>query len=177
MISDIQRTLKNAGFNPGGIDGQWGPLTQAALDSYERQNKGAQIPPWLLVAERELGVHEITGAKHNARILEYHRHTSLQASSDEVAWCSSFANYCMDIAGLHGTHSASAASWLDWGKKLVAFQYGCVCVFNRTGGNHVAFGVWQDVDNDGIYVLGGNQSNSVCVTREPLGRLRGYRWA
>lgn len=174
-ISDIQRQLKNAGFNPGGIDGGWGPLTQAAVDSCMR-TRGDDPPPWLIVAERELGVHEIAGPKNNQRIIEYHRHTSLKASADEVPWCSAFANFCMNQAGIKGTNSAAAISWATWGRKLIKFKYGCVCVFSRTGGNHVTFGVWEDPGSGDLYCLGGNQSDSVCVSRQARSRLLGFRW-
>eukprot|EP01156_Anaeramoeba_ignava_P011257 Anaeramoba_ignava/a482504_22.p5 GENE.a482504_22~~a482504_22.p5 ORF type:complete len:143 (+),score=5.17 a482504_22:255-683(+) len=75
--------------------------------------------PWFKIALEEMwaGVTEIRGRKHNPRIIEYHKSTTLRASNDETAWCSSFVNWCIEQAGLKGTDSAAARSWLKWGKK------------------------------------------------------------
>lgn len=171
-VQYIQRLLKKSGFNPGPIDGEWGPLTQAQCDAYQR-SRAIFVPLWLVYAERELGVHEIAGRKHNPRIVWYHSFTSLQASDDETPWCSAFVNAMMKLAGEMGTNSAAAISWKQWGRGLRAFQYGCVCVFTRPGGNHVAFGLWED--DEGIFCLGGNQSDSVCISRQQKSRLIAMR--
>jgi hypothetical protein len=47
------------------------------------------------IATQELGVAEIYGDVHNKRILEYHQATRLKATTDEVAWCASFVNWCL----------------------------------------------------------------------------------
>lgn len=74
-------------------------------------------PTWMVIAERELasGVRERPGAEHNPRIVEYHSATLLRATTDEVPWCSSFANWCLLQVFETGTWSAAARSWLAWG--------------------------------------------------------------
>ncbi|MEA3210534.1 MAG: hypothetical protein QOE70_3591 [Chthoniobacter sp.] len=173
FVTEHQRALLAAGFNPGAIDGDWGRKTQLATDAWQR-SRGVIIPPWLPIAERELGVIEYPGERDNPRVLEYHRHTSLKASDDEVPWCSSFANYCMDCAGKPKTNSAAAASWLEWGHRIDTPMYGCVAVFSRTGGNHVTFVVGWDKRGN-LATLGGNQSDKVCVHATATTNLRGYR--
>lgn len=175
-VSEIQLFLNRAGFPCGRVDGEWGVLTQAAVDSYNRAH-GSYSPVWLTVAEREFGVSRVLGPRHNVRILEYQHHTTLNASDDETPWCSSFMNFCVDVAGLAGTHSAAAASWLHWGRST-EYRYGAVAVFSRVGGNHVTLAVWVDVKHRQVYCLGGNQTaaSKVCVSAEPLSRLIGYRW-
>ncbi|MGB8167324.1 MAG: TIGR02594 family protein [Chthoniobacteraceae bacterium] len=173
FVIEHQKALLTAGFNPGAIDGDWGRKTQLATDAWQR-SRGIVIPPWLTVAERELGIAEYPGDANNPRVVEYHRHTSLKASDDEVPWCSAFANYCMDVAGKPKTNSAAASSWLDWGHRLDTPMYGCVAVFSRTGGNHVAFVVGWDKRGN-LAVLGGNQSDKVCVHATTTTNLRGYR--
>lgn len=37
-ITDIQRALKKAGYNPGTIDGKIGRQTMVAVDSFQRAN-------------------------------------------------------------------------------------------------------------------------------------------
>ena len=46
----------------------------------------------LKIALGELGEKEIKGSQHNERILEYQETTGLNFGSDEIAWCSIFAN-------------------------------------------------------------------------------------
>jgi len=137
---------------------------------------------WLDYAEGELGQRELRGAKHNPRILGYHATTSLGdwgRSRDEVAWCSSFVNWCFVKAGVEGTDNALARSWLRWGRKveLEDWELGDVMVIKRKkrgadkrtgsrGGYHVGFP--YRVTGRYVLLLGGNQSDSVCFSR--------YRW-
>ncbi len=147
-------------------------------------------PPWMVVANAELAlnVREIHGPQHNPRILMYHDETSLDASEDEIPWCSSFANYCIRQCGLglRGTHSARARSWLRWGQSLTIPAYGSIVVFSRGLGpqpgpevleaaGHVGFFVGQP-NHKQIEVLGGNQSNAVRLSVYGTERLLGYRW-
>lgn len=46
------------------------------------------------IAESETGQTE-SKTSENGRILQYHDATTLDASEDEVAWCSSFLNFCL----------------------------------------------------------------------------------
>jgi len=139
--------------------------------------------PWFQKALEELerDVREIKGSGNNPRILEYHRSTNLDASAaskDETAWCSSFVNFCMQQAGVDGTKSALARSWLKWGQALDKPRKGCVVVFERpeagpTAG-HVGFFVAADETN--IQILGGNQGDRVCIKPQPKNRQLAYRW-
>lgn len=134
-------------------------------------------PKWLAIAQKETGQKEIVGVGDNPRVLEYHKATSLGATSDDVAWCSSFVNWCFRQASYKGTGLANARSFLNWGVELEEPIVGCVAVFKR-GTNpaqgHVAF--YLDHDETHVTVLGGNQSNSVCVAKYKIDDLLGYRW-
>ena len=86
---------------------------------------------------------------------------------DEVSWCSSFVNYCVEQAGGAGTDSKAARSWLDWGRSVSHSDWreGDIVVFWREAPNswkgHVAFLVTWDGERP--FVLGGNQGNKICV--------------
>lgn len=41
-VRTLQQKLQEAGFNPGGVDGKFGPLTERALRSFQ-QSKGLQV--------------------------------------------------------------------------------------------------------------------------------------
>lgn len=130
-------------------------------------------PPWLTVARGELGVRERRGGE-TARIIEYHAATTLRATEDEVPWCSSYVNWCIQRAGLTGTNSAAARSWMTWGQPLMVPRPGAIAVFTRDGGGHVAF--FLSDGGNAVKVLGGNQSDEVRVSSYPKARLLGYRW-
>jgi uncharacterized protein (TIGR02594 family) len=124
----------------------------------------------------EIGTTEIIGAEHNQRILEYHKATSLKATSDEVPWCSSFVNWALINSGLSGTYNAMARSFLNWGKVLDIPTIGCVVVLSRgkPPSGHVGFYLGR---NGGgyIYVLGGNQNNMVRISVYSEKDVLGYR--
>ena len=135
-------------------------------------------PAWYVLAMSEIGVVETYGSKHTPRILEYHKATSLKATTDEVAWCASFVSWCLEKAGVPSTRSAAARSYLKWGKPLTIPRRGCVVVFKRGNSSwqgHVGFFVEETTDGK-IVVLGGNQSNSVRTSRYSKKDLLGYRW-
>lgn len=140
------------------------------------QLDGSSNFPWMSIARAELGVREVLGNGDNPRIVQYLRSTTLGApfsAQDETAWCSAFVNWCMEQAGYAGTDSAWARSWLNWGRQIDTPVAGCITVFKREGGGHVAFFVSKT--NTRINVLGGNQSNCVCELGYKTDRLLGYR--
>ena len=117
----------------------------------------------LTIALGELGVKERAGKKHNPRIIEYHSVTTLNATTDEVPWCSSFVNWVVIQAGHEPTRSAMAASWKRWGKRLKRPKKGCIAGFVRSDGTgHV--GIYVSGDSGKYKLLGGNQSNAVNVS-------------
>ena len=134
------------------------------------------LEKFLQEAFKEMNVKEVKGKNHNPRILEYHNATSLKASTDEIPWCSAFANFIVKKCGDNGTNSAMARSWEKWGSELNKPVPGCVVVFSR-GDNplygHVAFYLYET--NKYIYVIGGNQGDSVSIAPYDKSRLVCYR--
>jgi uncharacterized protein (TIGR02594 family) len=131
---------------------------------------------WFDIARKEYGVKEIDGSGESQRILEYHKTTSLSAKSETVPWCSSFVNWCITGAGMVGTNSARARSWLKWGSKT-KFRKGCIVVLKRgndPASGHVGFGVEKKLLM--VKVLGGNQSNAVNEKWFPVWQVLDYRW-
>jgi uncharacterized protein YgiM (DUF1202 family) len=64
--------------------------------------------PWLVVAEREMGVIDAPGTTDNPRIAEYLKPNPNADLTDEEAWCSAFVNWCIEQARLQGTGNAKA---------------------------------------------------------------------
>lgn len=133
---------------------------------------------FLEIAEKEIGIKEIRGGE-NPKILEYHDCTTLNACEDEVPWCSAFANWVVKQAGLRGTGSAAARSWLDWGVSIPAPKPGCIVILRRKDATnpqsaHVGFYVC-DLPGGFIKVLGGNQGDQVKYSNFPTNQVLGYR--
>ncbi len=147
-------------------------------------------PPWLITARAELGTKEIAGPDDHPRIVEYHSYTDLASNDDEVAWCSSFINFCVARSmgfsspeewlaqDIPGTGKANARSWLDWGRKMEVPAHGCVTVLWRQSRDswmgHV--GLLVAIDRYNVSLLGGNQKNCVNVTPYSIDRVLGFRW-
>ena len=64
--------------------------------------------PWMEYALQEYGTREIAGRRSNPRVEEYLRSVG-NHGSDETAWCSAFVNWCMEQAGIRGTHERTRA--------------------------------------------------------------------
>ncbi|KQW49672.1 MULTISPECIES: TIGR02594 family protein [unclassified Roseateles] len=141
-----------------------GLLTQApAAVQAAQPAPAAGVPRHLAIARGELGTNEVRGGRDNARVVEYHQTTSLRARDDETAWCSSFVNWSMEQAGIRGTDSAAARSWLNWGNAVpmnsANVRPGDVIVFprgNNPAQGHVAI-VSEVLANGTVRVVGGNQ--------------------
>lgn len=134
---------------------------------------------WIKIARKELGTKELPGHADNPRIIQYLKATSIQPVEfhDEIAWCSAFACWCMEQAGIRSTRRANARSWLDWGRPIDQPEDGCVAVFargNHPAQGHVGFVVGVEADGD-LQLLAGNQGNAVSIKLQPRARLLGLR--
>ena len=135
-------------------------------------------PAWLAHAWREFGVREVAGAASNDRILQFFRDIGHnEINSDEIAWCAAFVGACLERSGYTSTRSLLARSYLDWGTELQAAKLGAIAVCSRgndPGKGHVGFVVGADATR--VFLLGGNQQNSVSVQPYERARLLGLRW-
>jgi uncharacterized protein (TIGR02594 family) len=135
-------------------------------------------PKWLSEAWRELGQREVSGAGDNPRVMALYRdagHAEIQ--HDETAWCAAFAGACLARAGLKGSGSLMARSYLNWGEDAHEPRTGAIAVLSRAGdpaSGHVGF-LLGETDNN-VILLGGNQGDAVSVAAFPRARLLGLRW-
>jgi uncharacterized protein (TIGR02594 family) len=136
-------------------------------------------PPWMTEALTHKGIREEPGHKeNNATILQFFDDVGHGwVKNDETPWCAAFVGACLEAVDKAGTGALNARSYLKWGKKVSKPEYGDVVIFWRGKKNswqgHVAFFV-KETDKY-VYVLGGNQRNSVNVARYPKSRVLGYR--
>lgn len=156
-------------------------LTQAAqsLQPVSLTEGADQQPPWLKIALGEVGQQEIVGPEHNPRIIDYIRSATpaLADEGDELGWSSFFVNWVVTQAGIKGTDSGAAQSWLKWGEPLEQPRLGAIVVFSRDGSpqaGHVGF--FLSEAGEYIVCVSGNIGNAVRIRAVPKDRLLGYRW-
>lgn len=133
---------------------------------------------WMAIAEREIGIKTFPEGESNPRITEYHEGTNIAGYDDKAAWCSSFLNWVFCKSGYLGTNSALARSWLEWGVELREPCVGCVVVLERESADgwqgHVGF--FLRIEDDQIFLFGGNQLDEVRENNYPISSILGYRW-
>lgn len=124
---------------------------------------------WLKTAEAEIGQTETAGSAANPRILEYFAAAKFWGTDDsggKNAWCGCFVAWVMKQHGFEPVKNAfRAKEWVNFGKTIPSPVSGAIGIKSRSGGGHVAFVVGQSADGSYLYMLGGNQSNSVQVSR------------
>lgn len=132
---------------------------------------------WYEAAQAELGVAEVPGAGNNPRIVAYMEAAGFHQQPDATPWCAGFANWCLAQAGVEGTGSLSARSFLRWGVPLSMPREGCIVVLTRgtdPAAGHVGFYAGQA--NGRVLVLGGNQGNKVSIAAFRAEDVLSYRW-
>lgn len=132
------------------------------------------------IAAQEIGVKEEPGPGSNPKILKYAEEAGFNWVDDETTpWCSIFMNWVAKKAGYERTKKANARSWLAIGQPVDHPELGDVVVYWRNSpesrNGHVGIYMGYDHARENIYTLGGNQGNSVSITRYPLEHLLGFR--
>lgn len=131
------------------------------------------------LAQRFVGLKEVPGISvNNAQILAMLRLDQVWPTSDEVPWCSAFINYVCWLLRLPRSKSLAARSWLDVGipiELMNARPTYDIVVLSRNSGGHVGFFASSDSSKKLVYLLGGNQSDSVSITSFDVERILGVR--
>jgi len=134
--------------------------------------KKEKAPKILVEAVKHIGVKEIVGKQHNPTILSWAKAIGLEKvyTNDEIPWCGLFVAYCAHASGLPVVkHPLWALNWNKYGNVAKVPMLGDVLTFTRNGGGHVGIYVGEDATH--YHVLGGNQNNSVSVSRIAKDRL------
>lgn len=130
---------------------------------------------WLNEAYKHIGLKEIKGAGTNLTIKSWLSNLRSWWSDDETPWCGTFVAHCIKTSGYQlPKHWYRAKDWLNWGVTIDKPCYGCIVVFERTGGGHVGFVVGKDKLGR-LLVLGGNQGDAVSTVPFDINRVAGYR--
>ena len=136
-------------------------------------------PKYLKAAFAVLGLSEIAGEDDEPQILAMYAacgHPEIRR--DEIAWCAAYVGWALHRGGLPNTGSLLAISYAQYpGRSFTRediIPRGAICVWPRTGGNHVNFAL-ADL-GDAILCIGGNQGNGrgggVTIARYAKDRLK-----
>jgi uncharacterized protein (TIGR02594 family) len=204
-ITDIQKALASSGFSPGQVDGIWGRRTQRAVREFQAANglivdgvvgpktaeklfgkalktKPGQDPAlvWLQEARRLMGTKEAPGLKSNPEIVNWSKDLDIKYSGDDVPWCGLFVAHCVGSTLKEEplpTNPLSARAWRKFGGPTTP-RIGAIMVFWRKDPNgpygHVGF--YGGETGSSYVILGGNQSDSVNLTKISKTRLLEARW-
>lgn len=132
-------------------------------------------PKMLVAGLSTLGTKEIIGDSSNPVILEWAKDLGItDYKTDSTPWCGLWIAHVAKLAGKEIIENPLwARNWAKWGTACKP-ELGCVLVFMREGGGgHVGLYVGEDATS--YHVLGGNQSDMVCVTRLAKNRLLAAR--
>lgn len=135
-------------------------------------------PPYN-IAYRMINEREVPGRVANP-FIAWCISTAGGAADDEIPWCSGFVNAIAKLAGCQRTNSLAARSWLNVGKRLDSINdarvgYDVVILKRGTQPWQGHVGFYHAHDSTTVAVLGGNQSDTVCVQRFPLGDVLAVR--
>lgn len=128
-------------------------------------------PKILKEALKLYGVYEFAGDADNPQILAWAREVGGDAgwyNKDSIPWCGLFMAVVAKRAGKPvPDQSLRARAWLNWGERTDRPELGDVLVFWRghpdSASGHV--GIYVGETPHYYYVLGGNQSDKVCISR------------
>lgn len=189
LVSIANAIRDMEGWKPG-VEERDQPASLSAVSGMTRgggaiSSAAPAAATWMKIAQAEadLPAHERSewrDEENNPRILKYLR-VGLPGwtySTDDTHWCAAFVNYCLIVSGHTGTEHPGARSFFwNEGARFVVLpgpSWGCIGVIRREnfddpkwegGKGHVGFVVsWDD---DGVTLLGGNQSDTVNETKYP----------
>lgn len=126
----------------------------------------------------DYGVAEIPGPPSSADIMAMAAETGAAYPGDEVAWCGlAVGHWVKRAGGALPSGFLSARSWLKAGEPVDTPELGDVVVLWRDSPDgwegHVALFVARR--GSVVFLLGGNQANTVTITSFSAKRILGFR--
>lgn len=135
-----------------------------------------ETAPKMLVEMLKLyGTLEKPGAADNPMIMAWAHETGVKGyTHDSVPWCGLTMAVAAHRAGYESPDNPLwALNWLNFGHKVDRPMLGDVMVKSRKGGGHVTMYIGEDATH--FHCLGGNQSDSVNITRIGRDQFKCFR--
>jgi uncharacterized protein (TIGR02594 family) len=198
---DLQRRLRAAGLYHGALDGIIGPLTRAALKSFQAANNLAlgdmpsadvallariplpalTIPPWLKTMRDHLGLAEVQGPGSNPAIIALAKRVAEADPrlvwigdfyhDDAIPWCGLMEAFCMVEAGI-APPLPNPLSARAWGTWGIQLPRPIPgAVLAFTRPGGGHVGLYEAEDETHYLVIAGNQGDRVSKERIPKSRI------
>jgi uncharacterized protein (TIGR02594 family) len=125
------------------------------------------------------GMKEVAGSDSNPEILAFFKELGYDYINDDstTAWCSASLSYYAKKNGYEYHTGLDARGWLKMPVRVLKPSLGDVVIFWRESPSswkgHIGLFIAQDLNI--IYVLGGNQNNSLSIAAYPRDQVLGYR--
>lgn len=134
--------------------------------------------PWIIEGKKVFGLHEL---KNQTELTKWLRSDGKNlGDTTKLPWCGDYVETAIlnslpdeKFTGALLKNPYWARNWLKFGVKVDPI-YGAVIVFSRGTGGHVGFVVGEDETD--YYVLGGNQGDTVSISRISKTRFLGCSW-
>ncbi len=153
----------------------------SGLVVYDRAPPVPAEPVWMREARRLIGVREVVGKGSNPTIMSWADRLGGWVASffndDDIAWCGLFMAHILGLTLPREPLPANplgALQYNKFGRQLSEPALGAIMTFTRAGGGHV--GLYVGEDKTHFHILGGNQGNSVRISRIEKDRLSDTRW-
>lgn len=130
------------------------------------------------IALGEYGVEAYTGIASNPDVLKYFHEIGYNyINDDDTPWCAAFLNWVLLKCNIKHTNKLNARSFLEIGQATNFPTIGDVVVLWRINpaGSLGHTGLYVRQTEKMIYILGGNEDNSVKIKPYPKEQLLGYR--
>lgn len=132
----------------------------------------------IIKALGEYGNTGVEGKMHNVQVTKYFEELGFtDIHDDETPWCAAFANWILRACNIKGTGSLAARSFLKLGVDTKQPRLGDLVVLWRIRPDspygHVGFFIKES--DKLVWILGGNQNNSVNIMAYSKVQLLGYR--
>ena len=157
-------------------------FTKNVASEKVEQPKPIKDPAWVSELKTIIGKHEINDNSFLKKWLKRDKKTL--GDPAKLPWCGDAVETALklhlpneDWPDVLRENPYWARNWSKFGVAAAHIPYGSVVVFERSGGGgHVGFAVGISKDGKNLYVLGGNQSNSVSIAPIVKSRLIASRW-
>ena len=193
----LQTRLKELGYYTAKIDGDWGGLSVAALEQFQRayglkvtsvsdratvdalkvatvgdkpvaEAPTEAMPPWMAEMYRRMGMHEV---RNNASLIEFLKIGKYLGNPKDLPWCGDGVESCiLKVLPKEPVPSNPffAQNWKNFGIDVGRPIVGAVGVIKWTPtSGHVGF--IAGVSGNSVEMLGANQNNEINITRFSMG--------
>ena len=132
----------------------------------------------LKTALSQYGTKGIFGPQAEQEVLKFYQEIGNKwVQDDDLAWCAAFAQWvCMKSKAPYSA-KLNARSFLDWGRQTQKPEMGDIVVLWRIDKDgpfgHVGFYIKETSGT--VYLLGGNQANSVSIAPFQKSQVLQYR--